>query len=109
MGIIYLPNVLVLLFRIKVKVDYLLNFLTNFWLEIGKRATFIWFVLVLITLLKSYFGNRKKWGLLQSHLYAYCILLKKNFSLLIEKKSLKTRCEFLMKYLLEIGFKSLIC
>jgi len=55
-------------------------------LEIGKRATFIWFVLVLITLLKSYFGNRKKWGLLQSHLYAYCILLKKISVFLIEKK-----------------------
>jgi len=55
-------------------------------LEIGKRATFIWFVLVLITLLKSYFGNRKKWGLLQSHLYAYFILLKKISVFLIEKK-----------------------
>jgi len=54
-------------------------------LEIGKRATFIWFVLVLITLLKSYFGNRKKWGLLQSH-FTLIVFTEKVSVFLIEKK-----------------------
>merc|ERR1719429_858581 len=109
---IYLLNLLALLFRKKLKVDYLLNFLTSFGLKIGKRATHIWFVLVLITLLRSYLGNGKKLGTFAKPPLRLSYFTEKktiSVSLIEKKKSLKTRCGFLMKYLLEIGFKSLIC
>ena len=81
---------LILLFRKKLKVDYLLNFLTNLWLEIGKRATFIWFVLVLITLLKSYLGNRKKLGTFAKPPLRLLHFTEKKISVfLVEKKKFK--------------------